>query len=324
MQKPLGQLMLDLEGLTVNDVERELLQNPNVGGVILFARNYKNPSQLAELVRQIRQARDPILIAVDQEGGRVQRFREQFADLSPLGDLGKKFDEDPQAAKELAAQHAILMASELKAFDIDLSFTPVLDRDCGLSTIIGNRAFHQDPIAITELARVYIEAMHQESMPATGKHFPGHGGVAEDSHEELPTDHREYSVIAVQDLLPFKALATQLDAIMPAHIIFSAVDDKPVGFSAKWLREILRTELGFDGVIFSDDLTMKATESYGDYPERARLALEAGCDMVLVCNNPVGAKAVLDNWPVVADAKASSARLERLLALCQTNPQMSI
>lgn len=322
MVQSLGQLMIDLVGTRVSHAEAKMLSQPHVGGVILFTRNFQSPEQLKSLVQEIRAIRDPIIIAVDQEGGRVQRFKDGFTALAPLADLGKVYSVDSDRAIALAREHASTMAQELKEVDIDLSFTPLLDRDLSLNTVIGNRSFSDHHEVIIELASHYIEAMHQQGMPATGKHFPGHGSVDLDSHFALPVDPRPMNDIAAQDRVPFDVLAPQLDAMMPAHILFPEVDDLPVGFSSKWLKQILRAELGFDGVIFSDDLTMKATEEYGDYAQRAALALNAGCDMILVCNCPEGAEAVLDQWPHqdAQEAHRSKGRLSRLLSLAVDAP----
>lgn len=322
MSTPLGQLMIDLAGTHVSDIEADRLANPNVGGVILFTRNYQSPEQLHALIQAIRAIRDPLIIAVDQEGGRVQRFRDGFTALSPFADIGHAYQKNPEHGLQMARQHAATMVRELKAFDIDLSFTPILDRDLRLNEVIGNRSFADHHAMIIELARCYIDEMHQQGMPATGKHFPGHGSVDLDSHFALPVDPRPLSEIREGDMVPFQVLAPQLDAMMPAHILFPEVDDLPVGFSAKWLQQILRSELGFNGVIFSDDLTMKATEEYGDYPERAALALQAGCDMILVCNNPDGAQAVLDHWPDQSqqDRSAAQARLATLARVAANPP----
>lgn len=310
-----GQLMLDLAGPSITATEREILQHPFVGGVILFTRNYENKQQLAQLIKDIRAVRNPILITVDQEGGRVQRFKNEFVELAPLRALGDQYDQNRTSAAKSAQAHAEQMAGELKALDVDLSFTPVLDIDYGLSEVIGSRSFHKTPDAIIDLADQYIIAMHKAAMPATGKHFPGHGGVTVDSHLDLPVDERDLNTLFDTDIKPFQQLVNKLDAIMAAHIVFPAVDDMPVGFSHKWLTDILRHQIGFEGVIFSDCLSMKATEQYGDYPQRAKLALDAGCDMVLVCNNPEGAIRVLDNNTDTKLNLASVQRLEKLLTL---------
>ena len=280
-------LMLDLEGLQVSDVEKDLLTHPGTGGLILFTRNYQDRQQLAELVRQIRAVRPEILIAVDQEGGRVQRFRDGFVRL-------RRYDQAPQAAVADAALLGELMASELTELDIDLSFAPVLDLDYGTSTVIGDRSFHGDADAMIALASAFIDGMSAAGMAATGKHFPGHGHVVADSHLELPVDPRPLAEIEAADLRPFVALAQKLDGIMPAHVIYSAVENQTAGFSRYWLQTRLREQMGFRGVIFSDDLSMAGAHGVGGYPERARAALEAGCDMVLACNNRAGAEQVLD------------------------------
>lgn len=307
-----GQLMIGVAGVELDDVEKELLQHPAVGGVILFTRNYQSPEQLQRLVSSIRQHAGPILIAVDQEGGRVQRFREGFSELAPLGEFGQRYKQDPAAALQLASAHAEQMASEIKHYDIDFSFTPVLDRDCGISTIIGDRSFDQDPEVIINLATAYIDAMHRKHMPATAKHFPGHGSVVADSHLALPIDERSFDEIEQNDMRPFAALANTYDAVMPAHIVFPAVDSMPVGFSIKWLQDILRVKLEFNGVIFSDDLCMKATDQYGDFYAKTQQALAAGCDMVLICNDQAGVEQVLDAWTIPDNMVESQSRLSKL------------
>jgi beta-N-acetylhexosaminidase len=234
------------------------------------------------------------LIAVDQEGGRVQRFRDGFVRLPPMAALGRRYDQSPQAAVEEAVLLGELMASELTELDIDLSFAPVLDLDYGTSTVIGDRSFHGDADAMIALASAFIDGMSAAGMAATGKHFPGHGHVVADSHLELPVDPRPLAEIEAADLRPFVALAQKLDGIMPAHVIYSAVENQTAGFSRYWLQTRLREQMGFRGVIFSDDLSMAGAHGVGGYPERARAALEAGCDMVLACNNRAGAEQVLD------------------------------
>ncbi|HBC17948.1 MAG TPA: beta-N-acetylhexosaminidase [Alcanivorax sp.] len=286
--------MLDLEGLQVSDVEKDLLSHPGTGGLILFTRNYQDRQQLAELVRQIRAVRPEILIAVDQEGGRVQRFRDGFVRLPPMAALGRRYDQTPQLAMAEASLVGELMASELTELDIDLSFAPVLDLDYGTSTVIGDRSFHGDADAMIALAGAFIDGMSAAGMAATGKHFPGHGHVVADSHLELPVDPRPLAEIEAADLRPFVALAQKLDGIMPAHVIYSAVENQTAGFSRYWLQTRLREQMGFRGVIFSDDLSMAGAHGVGGYAERARAALAAGCDMVLACNNRTGAEEVLD------------------------------
>jgi beta-N-acetylhexosaminidase len=290
-------IMLDLESLELSPEERELLQHPQVGGVILFSRNYADPEQLGRLVQQIREASGPryLLIAVDQEGGRVQRFRDGFTRLPPAASYGQ----DAVGGLERAQQAGKLMASELRAHDIDISFAPVLDLGGATSQVIGDRAFHHEPHKVAELAEAFCLGMHSAGMATIGKHFPGHGSVAGDSHTEIPVDDRSYDEITAKDLIPFERLIhsriAALDGIMPAHVIYSAVDSKPAGFSAHWLQTVLRGELGFQGAIFSDDLTMEGASAVGTAVEAAKLALAAGCDMLLVCNQRQTAIQVIES-----------------------------
>ena len=286
-------LMLDLEGLTVADSERDLLTHPGAGGLILFSRNYECRDQLRDLIRQVREIRPELLIAVDQEGGRVQRFRDEFVRLPAMASLGRRYDQDPNVAVHEARLLGELMASELTELDIDISFAPVLDLDYGNSSVIGDRSFHGDADAMIALAGNFIDGMHAAGMAATGKHFPGHGHVAADSHLELPVDSRPLAEIEAADMRPFVALASRLDGIMPAHVIYSAVENQTAGFSRYWLQTQLRQRLGFRGVIFSDDMSMAGAQCAGGYPERVEAALQAGCDMVLACNNREGAEQML-------------------------------
>lgn len=294
----LGPIMLDLDSVEMSPEEREMLQNPLVGGVILFTRNFSSVDQLIQLVREIHQVREPrLLVAVDHEGGRVQRFRDGFTSLPAVGHFGEIYQSNPKRAHLLSETAGWMMAAELRAVGIDFSFAPVLDVDYGVSKVIGDRAFHQDNKVITELAHAYIIGMHDAGMTATGKHFPGHGAVTADSHVDIPVDDRDYNEIYAKDILPFKRMIQHgIAAIMPAHVIYSKVDKLPAGFSEVWLKDILRKRLAFQGVIFSDDLDMKGASFVGEqYVERAEKALSAGCDMVLVCNNRDGAINVLDN-----------------------------
>lgn len=287
--------MIDLYGLTLDPLEKELLQHPQVGGILLFTRNYESKDQLKSLITSIRKINPNCLIAVDQEGGRVQRFRHDFTPMPAFRTYGELYEANPQDAILQAEKMAYLMARELKEMGIDLSFSPVLDIDIGVSSVIGDRSFHHEGIVVTELGRAFIRGMHKAKMPATGKHFPGHGTVAADSHTALPIDTRDFQAIYENDLQPFMKLQTDLDAIMPAHILFDKIDDKPVCFSQYWLQKVLRCDLNFTGVIFSDDLSMAGAQIIGDYITRANTALMAGCDMILICNQREHAIAVLDN-----------------------------
>jgi len=309
----LGPVMLDVAGtkLTEEDVVR--LRHPLVGGVILFTRNYESTRQLTELTNSIHEIHSPpLLIAVDHEGGRVQRFRDGFTRIPPMRELGKIWDEQPKRAKHLAQQSGFVLASELRACGVDFSFTPVLDVDYGSSGVIGDRAFHSEPQAIAELAHALLQGLRQAGMSTVGKHFPGHGFVRGDSHLEIPIDGRTYTDIELSDLIPFRQLVNfGLAAVMPAHVIYPKVDDKPAGFSKIWLKDILRTELGFEGCIFSDDLSMEGATVAGGIVQRAEAALRAGCDMVLVCNRPELADELLDSlkWNMNAASKARLAHM---------------
>ncbi len=295
--------MLDILSTQVSKAEVEQIMDPKVGGVILFSRNFINRSQLIELVQSLRQRRPELLIAVDHEGGRVQRFKEGFTAIPAMGKILLAAKGSMSVAKPWALELGFLMAVELLACDIDLSFAPVLDVN-GISEVIGLRSFSADPHEVTLLAELFILGMEQAGMAAVGKHFPGHGSVAADSHIAKPVDDREEKVIEQCDMLPFKILINKkrLQGIMPAHVIYSNVSPKPAGFSPYWLKTVLRDKLGFDGVIFSDDLGMKGAAVAGDYCQRAQAALEAGCNMILVCNDPKGVADILTHfeWPILA------------------------
>ena len=310
---PLGPVMADVAGLklTADDVLR--LQHPLIGGVILFARNFESPEQLKTLTSSIHALREPALsIAVDHEGGRVQRFRNGFTDIPPMRLLGQQWDISPEAATMLAENVGYVIATELISHGVDFSFAPVLDVDWGESGVIGDRAFHQDPTVIAALAKALMAGMARGGMASVGKHFPGHGYVRADSHHEIPIDDRSFDEIDKADLIPFRALAKYgMSAVMPAHVIYSQVDVLPAGFSSKWLKDILRNELGFDGLIFSDDLSMEGAASAGNVTQRAHAALNAGCDMVLLCNDPARADELLRG--LIADGVTAGVDLSRRL-----------
>ncbi|WP_020505371.1 beta-N-acetylhexosaminidase [Lamprocystis purpurea] len=291
----LGPIMVDLAGPELTAEDRELLRHPAVGGVILFSRNYASPEQLAGLTAAIHALREPrLLIGVDQEGGRVQRFRDGFTRLPAAGRFGALYAADPRRACAACADVAWLMAAELRAAGVDFSFAPVLDLDRGISQVIGDRGFGARVTQVVDLATAWTSGVRQAGMAAVGKHFPGHGGVAADSHTALPIDERDLADLLAADLIPFARLIEHgLEAVMPAHVIYPRVAAEPAGFSAVWLRDLLRGRLGFAGVIFSDDLNMAAADAGGGYVERAQAAARAGCDMLLICNNRPAAVAIV-------------------------------
>ncbi|MCS3903922.1 beta-N-acetylhexosaminidase [Methylohalomonas lacus] len=309
----LGPVMLDLRGSRIEADEYELLRHPATGGVILFARNFESVAQLEALVHEIHDLREPhLLVAVDHEGGRVQRFHGEFTRLPPCGLFGRVYDRGKEHGLALADRAGWLMAAELRGVGIDFSFAPVLDIDKGVSEVIGDRAFHRDVDSVMQLARRYMDGMLRAGMAAVGKHFPGHGSVAADSHHELPVDERRFEDILMEDLRVFRYLIdNHLAAIMPAHVVYPLVDDRPAGFSRVWLQDVLREQLGFQGAIFSDDLGMSGAAVAGDMAARADAALAAGCDMLLVCNNQAGAAAVLEHVKT-APPPATQARLMRM------------
>ena len=295
----MGPLMLDVSGFELTHEEIDILDHPLIGGLILFSRNYYDQKQLSDIVRHIRSvARNDILIATDHEGGRVQRFRKGFSNIPAMGSIAYQSDENLQQSSYLCEQFGWLMAAELLAFDIDISFAPVLDIQ-GVSEVIGDRSFHQQPEKIIQLGSEFIKGMQRAGMSATGKHFPGHGNVREDSHIAMPVDSRSKEDIFALDMAIFKSIHQQglLDAVMPAHVIYPDVDNLPAGFSQIWIKQILRQELAFNGVIFSDDLSMQGAVQMGNITDRAELAITAGCDMVLVCNDPQGTIDVIDGLP---------------------------
>ena len=321
---PRGPVVVDLAGLELTMAERERLLHPLVGGVILFTRNYESQVQLEALTSAIRAARSPhLLIAVDQEGGRVQRFRREFTLIPAMRTLGGLWDRNVAVAAREAARLGWTMAAELRACGVDFSFTPVLDLDYGRSTVIGDRALHRNPNAAAHLGCALHDGLRAGGMSAVGKHFPGHGHVAADSHTEIPVDDRSLGALEVDDLVPFGVLVKRgIEAIMPAHVIYPAVDSQPAGYSRIWLQDVLRGRLGFGGMVFSDDLAMAGAQGAGDMAARAAAAQAAGCDMVLVCNDPAGVDSLLDRWRPRPNAELArrAAQMEgRRPGICPVN-----
>ncbi|GGJ81301.1 beta-N-acetylhexosaminidase [Pseudomonas matsuisoli] len=300
-----GSLMLDVQGTWLTPEDRHLLRQPEVGGLILFARNVETPGQVRELCRAIRAVRPDLLLAIDQEGGRVQRIREGFVRLPAMRDISRC-----ENAAVLAEHCGWLMATEVLSVGLDFSFAPVLDLDHGRSAVVGSRAFESDPQRAVLLLTAFIRGMNAAGMQATGKHFPGHGWAEADSHFEVPVDGRSLDDIRAHDMVPFAALSSQLGAVMPAHVIYPQVDEQPAGFSRRWLQDILRGDLGFEGVIFSDDLSMAGAHVVGDAASRVEAALSAGCDMGLVCNDRAAAELALSALQRLAVRPA--ARLARM------------
>jgi beta-N-acetylhexosaminidase len=311
----LGPLMVDVAGAELSADDVRVLAHPLVGSVLLFTRNYINPPQLTELTAAIRALRTPhLLIAVDHEGGRVQRFREGFTRLPPARLLGRMFDEDRREALGLAQSIGWLMASELRAVGVDFSFAPCVDLDYGVSEIIGDRAYHRDPDAVAALASATLLGMREAGMPAIAKHFPGHGAVVADSHVALPVDRREFADLEA-DMRPYRALIdNNLAGIMAAHVVFPAVDALPASLSRRWITGVLRGELGFHGCVFADDLSMAGAASFGDVIARAELALAAGCDVLPLCNDRRSVELVLGHFAANVGSAASQARLVRMRA----------
>jgi beta-N-acetylhexosaminidase len=304
--------MIDLGGTSLAPEEKEMLLNPLVGGIILFTRNYESIEQIVSLIRDIHALREPrLLIAVDHEGGSVQRFREGFTRLPAAASLGKIYRENRKKARSLALKCGWLMGAELRAIRVDFSFAPVLDLAHGFSGVIGDRAFHRSPEAVADLARYVMSGMRRAGMQAVGKHFPGHGGVREDSHVALPVDRRPLADILSEDVVSFERMIHYgLAGIMPAHVIYSDVDSRPAGYSPYWLNNVLREQLGFQGAIFSDDLSMQAAHVVGGFAERAEAALNAGCDMALICNDSQGVEQVFRSMAGYENA-VSQIRLAR-------------
>jgi len=309
---PLGPAVIDPAGavLTADDVRR--LRHPAVGGVILFTRNFESPAQLQALTQDIRALREPqLLIGVDHEGGRVQRFKEGFTALPPMRAFGQLWDRDRDAGRAAAHAAGYIIGAELAAHGLDFSFAPVLDLDYGASSVIGDRALHYDPLAVGALAAALISGLAAGGMGAVGKHFPGHGYAAADSHVAVPTDGRALSEILRKDLVPYApAIHAGMAGVMPAHVIYPRIDAEPAGYSRVWLQDILRGKLGFGGLVFSDDLSMAGASTAGGVAERARAALDAGCDMVLLCNDPEGQDRLLHS--LEASAPVSPERAARM------------
>lgn len=319
----LGPLIIDVIGTQLTKEDKELLKHPLVGGLIFFSRNYENPEQLAEFCQSIRAVRPDAVIMVDQEGGRVQRFKDELTRLPSLRLLGRLWDAHPEMRDQVhqfAFQLGVLMAIEMVNIGVDLSLAPVVDLDKNMNEVIGERAFHSKPHEVTQLARSYIKGMADVGMAATIKHFPGHGSVTQDSHVSLPIDERSEAEIA-EDLEPFKNLVgdRNVKAVMPAHVIYKHLDPLPACFSHYWLKEILRNTMKFEGAIISDDLTMQAAHVIGDYHTRADEALKAGCDVLLVCNSREGVIEILDKLKF----KPSAQSVDRLLALRAQQPLSS-
>ncbi len=308
-----GPLVVDIEGTVLSALDRNRLCDRRVGGVILFSRNYVSREQLTLLCADIHGLRQPpLLIAVDHEGGRVQRFRDGFTRLPAMNQLGEWWARDRKAALSAAEGIGYVLAAELRACGVDFSFTPVLDLDWGRSGVIGNRSFHRDPAVVSALATALIEGLKRAGMAACGKHFPGHGWVEADSHTAIPVDERPLAQLE-QDMVPY--LAVGLDAVMPAHVIYPEVDDRPAGFSPVW-NSILRNQIGFDGLVFSDDLSMEGAAVAGDIVARAQSAWIAGCDMLLVCNAPDSVERLLEVWNPEED-KSRSARIARVFPVAK-------
>jgi beta-N-acetylhexosaminidase len=307
--------MVDIAGTELSSEDVRLLSHPLVGSVLLFSRNYSNPAQVSALTAAIRALRTPhLLIAVDHEGGRVQRFREGFTRLPPVRLLGRRYDEERRDGLALAQSVGWLMAAELRAVGVDFSFAPCIDLDYGVSEIIGDRAFHSDPDSVAALGVATLVGLREAGMAAIAKHFPGHGAVVADSHVALPVDRREF-VDLEPDIRPYRTLIdNNLAGIMAAHVVFPAVDALPASLSQRWVNGVLRGELGFHGCVFADDLTMAGAAAFGDVVARAELALAAGCDVLPICNDRHSVESVLKAFETKAVSAASQARLVRMRA----------
>jgi beta-N-acetylhexosaminidase len=310
-----GPIMLGVEGCHLTPGDRTRLGDPRVGGVILFRRNFESSAQLRELTSAIRALRPELLIGVDHEGGRVQRFcTHEFSPLPALRTFGDAWERDPAAANEAAFRHGETIARELRAHGVDFSFAPVLDLDHGASKVIGDRALHVDPIIVADLAGAMLRGLNAGGVGGVGKHFPGHGYVAADSHVDTPVDRRSLDEILRADAMPFAALIQQgLESVMPAHVVYPEVDAQPAGFSRVWIGDVLRRRFAFDGLVFSDDLEMAGAHSAGDIVARAEAAVAAGCDVVLVCNDFAAMDDLLARWtpPAQPDLARRWARMEQ-------------
>jgi beta-N-acetylhexosaminidase len=302
--------VVDVLGTVLTEEDRSRLRHPAAGAVILFARNYESPEQLAALTDEIRRLREPALpVCVDHEGGRVQRFREGFTAIPPMRELGRLWDRDREAARKAARGAAFIIGAELAAHGVDFSFAPVLDLDYGSSAVIGDRALHFDPRAVGALAACLVKGFAEAGVAAVGKHFPGHGFACADSHVAVPHDDRPVREILRKDVMPYRdAIQAGLAAVMPAHVVYTQAGPQPAGYSRFWLQDVLRKQLGFTGLVFSDDLSMEGAGVAGGVAERARAALDAGCDMVMLCNDPAGLERLLESLGGLA--LAHPARLE--------------
>lgn len=311
----IGPLMIDVAGLELDAEDRELLAHPLVGGMILFTRNYRDPDQLRALCNEVLNIKRPrrLILAVDHEGGRIQRFRVGFSRIPPMRALGRVHDESPLNASEQAEAHGFTIGSELASYGIDLSFGPVLDRDIEVSGVIGDRAFSCKTDVIIKLARAFRAGLNRAGLAATGKHFPGHGAVAADSHHDLPVDRRSIEEIERTELVPFKALIDDgIESLMMAHVRYTAIDQTPASLSRKWIAGRLRRSMGFNNALFCDDLSMNGAAVVGSMSERAKLALAAGCDMLPVCNDRPAAIALINDLKDLKPSPARSRRLEKV------------